>query len=158
MGQDPYRKTLRDVILVWSGVAFALAVVVMLVVFSGDGTGSPVPFSSPPAISPSPGGSPVPVPSYDAEIVAVPVLKFDRKDLSVLSGKKNVVLFVNKDTNIPHNFAVYQDASAKDVVARGAICNAPCENTIEVPALPPGRYFFKCDLHPQTMTGTLVVK
>ena len=30
--------------------------------------------------------------------------------------------------------------------------------TYDVPALEPGTYFFRCDVHPGQMTGTFVVK
>ena len=33
----------------------------------------------------------------------------------------------------------------------------PTRSTVDVPAIDAGDYFFQCDVHPATMTGTLAV-
>ncbi len=68
--------------------------------------------------------------------------------------------FSNQD-QAPHNFAIYTDSqatkllggatSATDIVPPGA------GTTYQVKGLPAGTYFFRCDVHPTTMTGTFVV-
>lgn len=32
------------------------------------------------------------------------------------------------------------------------------QRAYRIPALPPGRYFYRCDVHPTAMTGTLLVR
>src|SRR5439155_21452919 len=78
-----------------------------------------------------------------------------------LPGTAFTVAFTNADTQAPHNFAIYTDQtatkllggapSANEIVAPGASA------TYQVSALDPGTYFFRCDVHPATMTGTFVV-
>jgi plastocyanin len=85
---------------------------------------------------------------------------FSTKCLAVRPGENFTVAFSNQDT-APHNFAIYTDSqatkllggapSATDIVAPGA------GTTYQVKALPDGTYFFRCDVHPTTMTGTFVV-
>jgi hypothetical protein len=39
----------------------------------------------------------------------------------------------------------------------GEVFSGPDVVTYEVPALDAGTYFFRCDVHPTTMTGTFLV-
>jgi plastocyanin len=85
---------------------------------------------------------------------------FSTKCLAVRPDEDFSVAFSNQD-QAPHNFAIYTDSqatkllggapSATDVVPPGA------GTTYQVKGLPDGVYFFRCDVHPTTMTGTFVV-
>jgi plastocyanin len=85
---------------------------------------------------------------------------FSTQCLAVRPGEKFSVAFSNQD-QAPHNFAIYTNSqatkllggapSATDIVPPGA------GTTYQVNALPEGTYFFRCDVHPTTMTGTFVV-
>ena len=57
-----------------------------------------------------------------------------------------------------HNFAVFTDSSASEALFTGDITYPGKSMTYHVPKLPTGTYLFHCDIHPQTMSGVLVVK
>lgn len=56
-----------------------------------------------------------------------------------------------------HTFSVYPDSSASDELFYGDLVYPGESFTYHVPSLAAGAYVFKCDIHPQTMTGVLVV-
>jgi plastocyanin len=94
-----------------------------------------------------------------AEITMVPTLKFDTAELTIAADTEVAITADNADTGIPHNFAVYasRDAaeSGEEALAATEICNAPCTDVATL-TLDPGEYFFRCDVHPVQMVGTLV--
>ena len=59
----------------------------------------------------------------------------------------------------PHNVAVYSEADGGgDEIVIGDIITGPDVTTqVVVPALEPGTYYFRCDVHPE-MEGTIVVE
>ena len=68
------------------------------------------------------------------------------------------ITFDNAAPGVPHNVSIYANASAAKALFRGQIVTGPKTVTYHVNALPAGSYFFRCDVHPTLMTGTLVVK
>jgi plastocyanin len=79
--------------------------------------------------------------------------KFSASTLDVPAGKPFQLFFRNLD-GAPHNVAIYRDDSASQPIYVGeTITNAAV--TYQVPAIPAGTYFFRCDVHPQ-MTGSVV--
>ena len=74
------------------------------------------------------------------------------------AGATVVMTFVNDDTNMPHNFALYTNATALTTIFAGDLVTGPGTITYTFTAPPaPGTYFFRCDVHPELMTGTFVV-
>ncbi len=65
------------------------------------------------------------------------------------------------DPGVPHNVEIFRRAAATRRLggASGADdpVTGPGRAVYRVAALPPGTYFFRCDIHPTTMRGTLVV-
>ena len=84
--------------------------------------------------------------------------RFDVETLAAPAGEEVTIVFDNRDRGIPHNIAVYRTGPpAKDQVAATELEAGPTTQRLRVPALEPGRYFYQCDAHPTTMTGTLMV-
>jgi plastocyanin len=79
---------------------------------------------------------------------------FDRAEIVVPAGQAVSLTFENRDT-VPHNVAIYADASATEAVFVGDIFSGPGSTVYAVPALPAGSYLFRCDVH-QEMRGTVV--
>jgi hypothetical protein len=58
-----------------------------------------------------------------------------------------------------HNLAFYTSKSASQVIHKGEPFPgiASRDETFTAPSTP-GSYFFRCDVHPDTMTGTFLVR
>jgi plastocyanin/uncharacterized membrane protein len=102
------------------------------------------------------GGVPECTPDQDVDVT---VCAFDDQDfvpasLTVSAGEPLVMAFENEDEGVPHNVAVYADDSAAQSLFVGDLVEGPTTVTYDVPALQPGEYYFRCDVHPQ-MNGTL---
>jgi plastocyanin len=78
---------------------------------------------------------------------------FDRTTLEVPAGRAISLVFENRD-GAPHNVSITQAGAALPLFV-GEIFGGPAARVYEVPALPAGRYAFRCDVHPE-MTGTIV--
>lgn len=92
----------------------------------------------------------------DADVtITADNLAFDRSTITVPAGEAFTIALVNLEA-AQHNVAIYTDSSASEELYVGDYVG---EGTIvyDVPALEPGTYFFRCDLHPE-MTGTLIVE
>ena len=118
---------------------------------------------APPTPTPTPEPTPTPTPETPApggetaEIVMIPSIQFDRSELTIGADTDVTITADNTDEGVPHNFSVYTDDSATDNLGMTEICNAPCVDTVTL-NLAAGDYFFRCEVHPSTMTGTLVVQ
>jgi plastocyanin len=86
-------------------------------------------------------------------------MAFDKSTITVPAGAEVTINFDNQDSGIPHNFAVYTNASATSPIVVGQIITGPktINYTFTAPTTP-GTFFFRCDVHPRTMTGIFVVQ
>lgn len=103
------------------------------------------------------GGDPTCDPIADADVT---VCAFDDQGFvpSQLAAPADpfTLAFVNEDSGVDHNVAIYTDDSASRSIFVGDDITGPDEITYEVPALDAGSYYFRCDIHP-VMDGTLEV-
>ncbi len=102
-------------------------------------------------------------PSATAAAIVVPLtaqdLKFDKSTITVSAGAQVTINFNNKDSGVPHNFALYIDSSASTSIYKGAIVTGPATATYTFAApSTPGTYFFRCDVHPTQMSGQFIVQ
>ena len=83
---------------------------------------------------------------------------FDTDRIVVPAGSTVMMTFINNDAGIPHNFALYTDKTAATKIFAGDLVTGvkTVPYTFTVPSVP-GNYFFRCDVHPELMTGTFVV-
>jgi plastocyanin len=106
------------------------------------------------------GDSPAPTPVPGAtqlELVAAN-LAFDKSSLSAPAGKPVSVILDNQDASVPHNSSLYADRGYTQSVFTGELDNGPATKTytFDAPSTP-GAYFFRCDVHPDTMTGQFTI-
>ncbi len=103
------------------------------------------------------GGTAAPAARADPNAPAITAngLKFGQSGVVVPAGKAFQLTFTNQES-APHNVAIYSDASAATNLFRGEIISSGSK-VYDVPALPAGSYFFRCDVHPD-MTGTMTAE
>ncbi|MCI0346865.1 MAG: cupredoxin domain-containing protein [Chloroflexi bacterium] len=111
----------------------------VLVVLAACGSGSA---TRPPPTAP-PGGT----------VIVATNNEFDRSEIDVTAGAPFALLFENRDA-VPHNVAIVAPDGAPLYV--GETFSGTASKTYAVPALTPGRYLFRCDVHPFTMVGEVV--
>lgn len=84
-------------------------------------------------------------------------LRFDRQELQASADKPFTIVFDNREA-VPHNVAIYRSGPpARDQLAATEVESGPKRQELAVPALSAGTYLYQCDVHQQTMTGTLRV-
>ena len=92
-------------------------------------------------------------------IVVAQSLAFDTDEIDLLAGTPTTITFENRDSGIPHNLSIYRDEAYTDpVYPPGEPFPGPGEQTYQLPPLEPGTLYFRCDVHPTTMEGTVVVE
>jgi plastocyanin len=90
--------------------------------------------------------------------IAAQNLQFSVRQITASPGVEVTVVFENREA-VPHNVAFYTNRSATSSIFKGELITGPrtVTNTFTAPASP-GSYFFRCDAHPDTMTGTFTVQ
>jgi plastocyanin len=91
----------------------------------------------------------------NAPVITAQNMAFSPTSLDVTANKAFSLTLDNKDS-APHNVAIYKDSGASQAISVGEIVSSN-KATQQVPALAPGTYFFRCDVH-HDMTGTITAK
>ena len=127
---------------------FALIPLIILVAFFAGCAAKTTPTPTP---SPSTGGNTI--------TVTAAGMAFDTNSISVSAGAHVTITFQNKDSGVPHNMAFYTSAAATTIIYQGARTTgvSAVTYTFDAPTTP-GTYFFRCDVHPTTMTGSFIVQ
>ncbi len=89
-------------------------------------------------------------------------LLFDKRSISASPGVEVTVTFDNQDAGVLHNIDFYTDQSAAERLftdpSKMEIFPGADQRQLKFTAPTiPGNYFFKCDVHPDTMTGAFSV-
>ena len=107
--------------------------------------------------SSAPAVDPAATPSASLTLAAKD-LHFNNRGLVVPAASSIKITLDNEDNGVKHNFALYTNKKASEKVFVGELFDGKkaMEYSFQAPAA--GTYFFRCDSHPDTMTGTLVAK
>ena len=129
-------------------IALGLALV-LAVACNGDGDGDG-----------DDGGGTTPAGGATAEIQMLPGITFDTDELTIDADADVTITADNTDGF--HNFAVYisrdeAEDPAIEPIGQTEIESAPFVDTVTL-NLAAGEYFFRCEVHPSNMTGTLIVQ
>ncbi len=79
---------------------------------------------------------------------------FAEKTITLSAGAGNTIDFDNQEA-LPHNVSLYDHDKA---LFTGEIFSGPSKKAYALPKLKAGTYDFRCDVHPATMKGSVVVK
>jgi plastocyanin len=96
----------------------------------------------------SPNGTALSVTAFDN--------KFDKDCLAAPANQAFTIDFSNLDRGIPHNLAIYEDTSASKALFKGELVDGPGKTTYSAQGLSDGKFFFRCDPHPE-MNGAFIV-
>jgi cytochrome c oxidase subunit 2 len=77
--------------------------------------------------------------------------------LAVPANTPFTVNINNQDAGIEHNFAIYDSFFQKTTYFTGPKVTGPATISLNPDPLPPGRYYFQCDVHGPAMSGAFVV-
>jgi plastocyanin len=112
--------------------------------------------------SPVSSGATIPTPAVqgtatDSITLVAKDLKYNVNEITLQANVESTVTLDNQDAGVIHNFSIYTTTDAATNVFRGDLTTGPVTQAYTVPPLKPGTYYFRCDVHPDTMHGTLVV-
>ena len=125
----------------------ALSAVVVASWLALTGTGSSAATAQQEGETCSPSGTALSITAFDN--------KFDKYCLAAPADQAFTIDFTNLDRGIPHNVAIYEDETAQKVYFRGERVDGPGKAIYSVQGLSAGKFFFRCDPHPE-MNGTFV--
>jgi cytochrome c oxidase subunit II len=67
------------------------------------------------------------------------------------------VSITNEDVGIEHNFSIYDSFFQQQTFFKAPKITGPSSETVQIQGLPPGRYYFQCDVHGPAMSGAFIV-
>jgi plastocyanin len=94
------------------------------------------------------GGPAIPVTAQD--------IAFDTDTIELPADVPTTIAFDNADAGVQHNISIYADDSLAEPLFQGELVTGPATIEYQIPPLPAGEYYFRCDVHPN-MNGVVVV-
>jgi plastocyanin len=86
-------------------------------------------------------------------------LQFERRSITASPGAQVTVTLNNQDAGVLHNIAFYTNRSASTSIAVGELFPGVASRDLQFMAPNrAGNYFYRCDVHPDTMTGSFAVR
>lgn len=149
---------------------FVFSLVPLALVFAGviigsmHGTDSgkevfPTPPPSSASSSSSSGGGGGGAPAAPGTLtIAANALAFDKRSLTAPPNTQVRLQFDNKDAGVLHNVSFYTNNRATTKIYVGDLISGPMTTTYTFTSPAAGTYFFRCDAHPDQMTGTFNVR
>ncbi len=109
---------------------------------------------------PTPGGTP------SGDVTAFTIIAknitFDIGEMKVKAGSTVQLTIDNQDGGIMHNWALYTSEDAANAneapLANTELEAGPIQQQLTFTAPAAGEYFYRCDVHPTTMTGKLIAE
>lgn len=89
--------------------------------------------------------------------IAAKDISWNTNCLAVPAGPPISISVANRDAGIDHNFAIYDSFSQTKKFFQTGRFPGVATRTDQLPALPPGRYYFQCDVHGPAMSGVFIV-
>lgn len=96
-------------------------------------------------------------PSGTAVSVVASGTKFNSDCIAAPANQQFTLTYENKDP-LGHNIVFLESHTATQVMFRADIFQGPATKTFTVGPFKAGTYAFHCEVHPNVMTGTFVVK
>jgi plastocyanin len=88
--------------------------------------------------------------------VVAEAMAFDTDRIELPTDTPVTIELENRDAGVLHNISIYADDTLAEVLFEGELITGPATIEYRVPPLPPGEYYFHCDVHPN-MNGRVVV-
>jgi cytochrome c oxidase subunit II len=92
----------------------------------------------------------------DLSVVAEKI-SWNTNCMAVEPGSPVSLAVTNNDSGIDHNFAIYDSFSQTKQFFQTGRFPGVDTRSFTLPALPPGRYYFQCDVHGPSMSGVFLV-
>jgi plastocyanin len=89
--------------------------------------------------------------------IAARAVKFNKPEIHLPANQPAEIDFDNEEP-VPHNVAIYEREDFSGLpLFQGAVIIGPEKTVYHLTAPGPGTYYFRCDIHPTTMTGKVLV-
>ncbi len=89
--------------------------------------------------------------------IAAKDISWNTNCLAVPPNAPISITVANRDAGIDHNFAIYDSfGQTKKFFQTGRFAGVATKS-FQIAALPPGRYYFQCDVHGPSMSGVFIV-